>query len=1251
MLQGLERKKMDGEKFHIQRGSLTFSTDAVNETLVPSTPFEGSFVIYGAGNRAASGFVLSTNPAVKLLANEFSGARETISYQIAGKSAAQGGTPEESEGEKLEGVFRILSDQGEYEIPYCFTYETKRADSSLGPVRNLLHYVNLARTNWQEAVSLFYRKEFCALVRGETWEDPDGAAHPLEMLYRGLSAREGNEHNVEEFLLAAGKKRPVEFSADAKELAAEVSAREIRSQAEPFIYKTIRIHRKGWGYTCMHVETCGAFLSVPVKTLAAADFQDAAARLTVCVDLRLLHAGRNFGSITLTPAFGEPITIPVTVSCGVQTALRSLHRREHHEIIRQMMEEYLQLRARKTKGKEFAEHMGSLVRRLQESDRNGFLTALYRIHYLLTIHQDQDAVWELQTFARRLSGDEQVPLFSTAQFDLEDDLTYSYRMYLTALCAESPEAKEAMQESGETAYGFSREAVRSLERRQKQNPDSFWIAWLLLYADSGRMLRPLETARMLRRYYERGNRSPILYMEYYQLIRDASGTLRELGDFELQTLWFAARRGLLTPDVVLQLNYLALRRKTFSRRLFQILCSAYDAALEGVRPADLLESICSLLIRGNMTDSSCFVWYQRGIEAGLTITSLLDYYMLALPEDYEGALPQMAVRYFAYQNTLPWRQSAYLYRYVSEHREELAELYEQYAPQIDRFTQEELLQHRISCDLAVLYADYLTDKRVLTNELAAAAVPAAFSCVVAAPSEAEGGPSHGAVVYENFRTEQYFPLQGKRTFFPVFGERYILITEDDNGDRHAAREAGTCRHLMDYRKIAAALSMYPVDHIGFDLYRAEEEKSWPVAEDNHLQYRRLIESPEIPEHFKERLVTRLMHYYKADGAAYLEEFLAGVSPEGLSGKVRNELIGEMAREGLIERAFEWVLLDGSAGADADVLLRVVSGILEEQKPAADPVLAELAAAAFRKKCYNDAVLQYLAQFWDGTTEELLELREAMKGFSLETTALSRRMLVQMLFTGAYILGREELIAACRADGTDEELLADALAQSSHQYFVLKKDMGESEFELIADYGRKGVPLLDICRIAWLSMRAGLSGETSQKDMEVTELFLADLLERKTVFPFFRQFTGTLPLLQAYADETLVEYRSAPDEEPPKRVLYHYAMEQSGVRGTYAAKEMKEMYEGVYVTGFLLFFGEQMHYYITDDNAEKNIVESGTVGQDARTKTSGQDRFDAINEITMLAALGRDSEALSKLEKYSRKSYLVSRMFEDTENAL
>lgn len=1250
MLQSLERKKMDGEKFHIQRGSLTFSTDAVKETLTPGTPYEGSFVIYGAGNKAASGFVLSTNPAVTLLVNEFSGARESISFQVAGQKMPQGGA-KEPEAEKLEGVFRILSDQGEYELPYCFTYEVKRADSSLGPVRNLLHYVNLARTNWQEAVSLFYQNEFYGLVQGETWEDPDGTEHPLEALYRGLSAREGNEHNVEEFLIAAGKKRPVEFTVDARELTAEVSAREVRTQAEPFIYKAVRIHRKGWGYTCMRVQTNGDFLSVPRKALTEADFQDGAARLTVGVDVRHLHAGRNFGSITLTPAYGTAITLPVTVSYGVQTALRSMHRREHHEIIRKMMEEYLQLRGKKTTGKEFADHMGSLVRRLQESDRNNSLTVLYRIHYLLTVHQDQDAVWELQALDQRLSGDERLPLFSVAQFDLEDDLTYSYRMYLTALCAESSEAKEAMQESGGSAYVFSRDVVRCLERKQKQNPDSFWIAWLLLYVDSGRMMRPLETARMLRRYYERGNRSPILYMEYYQLIRDASGTLRELGDFELQTLWFASRRGLLTEDVVLQLNYLALRRKTFSRRLFAILCGAYEASIQGVRQIDLLESICSLLIRGNMTDSSCFIWYQRGIEAGLTITSLLDYYMLALPENYEGALPQMAVRYFAYQNTLPWRQSAYLYRYVSENREELAEFYGQYVQQMDRFTQEELLQHRISSDLAVLYADYLTDKRVLTGELAAAAVPAAFSCEITAAAKGSAAPGHAAVVYENFRTEQYFPLQEGNAYFPIYGERCILVTEDDNGDRHAGEHAGTCRHLMDYRKISALLSVYPVDHIGFDLCRAEEEKSWPVSEENHMQYRRLIASPELPEHFKERLMARLMRYYKADGAAYLEEYLSRLSPEGLSAKARDELVCEMAREGLIEKAYEWLLLDGGLQVEGDVLLRVISGILEEEKPAADPLLGELSFTTFQKNCYNDALLQYLAQFWDGTTQELLRIREAMKGFSLDTTALSRRMLVQMLFTGEYISGREELIAACRMDGTDEELLADALAQSSHQYFVLRKDMGESEFDLIAEYGRKGVPLLDICRIAWLSMRAGQSGETSQKDMEVTELFLSDLLERKTVFPFFRQFTGTLPLLQAYADETLVEYRSAPSEEPPKRVLYHYAMEQSGVRGTYAAKEMKEMYEGVYVTGFLLFFGEQMHYYITDDNAEKNIVESGTVGQDARTKTSGQDRFDAINEITMLAALGRDGEALSKLEKYSRKSYLVSRMFEDTENAL
>ena len=123
----------------------------------------------------------------------------------------------------------------------------------------------------------------------------------------------------------------------------------------------------------------------------------------------------------------------------------------------------------------------------------------------------------------------------------------------------------------------------------------------------------------------------------------------------------------------------------------------------------------------------------------------------------------------------------------------------------------------------------------------------------------------------------------------------------------------------------------------------------------------------------------------------------------------------------------------------------------------------------------------------------------------------------------------------------------------------------------------------------------------------------------------------------------MSYRTK-DPEKDVKIVYHYAMEKDGARQQYRARKMKEMYEGVYVTGFLLFFGEQLHYYITNDEEEKNVVESGTLGQDARIAEDEEDRFGMINRISMLTALGRDEEALDRIENYTHRAFLEKRMF-------
>lgn len=1259
MLQVQEQKRMGGEKFHVKKGSLSFSTESVNEILVPAEIREGSFTIYGADGRAAGGFVFSSQLPVKVLTESFEGSREVIGYRID----AAGRKP----GEHIDGAFSIISDNGEYQLPFHIVIEEPRLESSLGPIHNLIHFTNLARVNWQEAVSLFYQKGFRRALEESvnsgytgTYSTSAGdpadrtVPHPLNLLtlYRGLSVREGNEHNVEEFLISAGQKQPVEYSADVREITMDLSAMEPRRMVREV--RQIRVRRSGWGYTDARLAVTGDYLAVDPVELRESDFHEGIAVVSVVIDPSRMHAGRNFGHVLLTPAYGPQISIPVTVSCCMNTALRTLHRKEEHSIRAQMMHEYLGLRAKKVTGQEFRDHMASLIRRLQDIDRNNPMTALYRIHYLLTVHDDNDALWELQALNRNLSGIDQageLPLFPIARFDLEDDMIYAYRMYLTSLCAEaqmqvstsSGTAAPAYKAAGTAANpSVIRDTIHAIEQMHQQNPDNFWITWLLLYADPAYEQRPAQAARVLRDQYVRGSRSPILYMEAFRLIRDHQELVPDLDDYTLQVFSFGARNGMLTDTVIVQITSLALRQKGFSVKLFRILARIYsDEKVPELRRRDVLEGICTILIRGNVTDSRYFDWYRKGVEQGLNITRLLDYFMLSLPSDYEGDLPQMVLMYYAWQNSMPYGPCAYLYRYVCEHRNESPALYQQYAPAIDQFTLSQMSEHRISRDLAYLYDRYLTAGRVLSNETASAFVPAVFSCAVHTDLP---DAQRIVLVYDHFISEQYCPLDNGTAYLPVYGKENVLFFEDNEGNRFASSVPFILNRMMDYEKLAPVLSPYETNNAWYDLYLVRSGKE-DLSGDNVRRAQKLTGSPEVPLEGRNALRLKLLDYYeKTDDSSSLRVLLNSLEPDGFDTEERSSLIRRLTVHGFLEKAFGWLCRFGTDGVDGDVLLRLTSGILRENIPADDQSLSALAYDAFRAGRYDARILEYLGTFWDGATKDLDRVRQAAAEYGLDSYEPGRRELIQMLFTGESAGSRSDLTELCRAAGDDPEFLADVLAQSSHFYFVNRAPMKESEFSLIGQYGLDGVPLLDICRIAWLQNRSEQQGEAAGQDLEITGIFLTDLLERGTVFPFFRQFIGVVPGMQVYADETLVEYRRGSSADPGTKILYHYAMEHGGARDRYAAKEMKEMYEGVYVAGFLLFFGEQMHYYITDDPEEKNIVESGTVSQDARLSGTLNDRFGKINEIAMLVSLGRDEEALKKLGAYGQRAYLTGRLF-------
>ena len=201
----------------------------------------------------------STDRRVECLTTEFAGAEETIAFRVH--------TEGFEEGEEAKGFFQIVSNRGEYELPFLITVQRPALVGMAEEVENLTQFAALAHRDWLEAVRLFYLPEFEVILQ-ENQE--------VLTLYQALSGVPGNQSNVEEFLIACGKKVQVDYLILNKEL-------KIENPIGVAEYE-LQIFKNGWGYTLLTVHTEGNFLYVEKEQLTDDDFLGNRCILFVYVD-------------------------------------------------------------------------------------------------------------------------------------------------------------------------------------------------------------------------------------------------------------------------------------------------------------------------------------------------------------------------------------------------------------------------------------------------------------------------------------------------------------------------------------------------------------------------------------------------------------------------------------------------------------------------------------------------------------------------------------------------------------------------------------------------------------------------------------------------------------------------------------------------------------------------------------------------------------------------------------------------------
>lgn len=1167
------------------KGQLTFSVKQEELSPAPGEKVTGTFEIAAQGNAAAEGFIRTDDERMQCLTPYFCGGQEQIEY-----SFDAGGM---QEGETRSGRFFIVSNYGEYELPWKAAVREKPALSSLGEILDLFQFTNLARASWAEAVKLFYSDRFPGIIGGQDEE--------LLQLYRGLSAHWGNEVNMEEFLIAIRKKQPISFSVNRKEITA--------SGVEGQISEEVVLQKVGWGPVRIAVRTEGDFLAVEKAWILADDFLGNQYRLSVFLDEEKLHGGENLGRLTLEWCHGR-VQIPVTARRrGGDPLPADRQRGERRAETVRLVTLYQDFRMKKIGMDAWKKEARACVDRLiRLSPEKSISPKLFHAQLLMTEDRADEAGWVLMRLHDRVK--EAPPA------------VYCYYLYLTTLY------------NREESY--VRKTTLKIEEIFSRNGQDWRIAWLILFVSRQLAQSASRKWAFLTAQFAAGCTSPVLYLEALQLLNANPVLLPAFDGMAKRLLLYGARKGILSRDLMSHVIRLAAKEKYYDAVLFDILRRYW----EKTKDEEALQAICTLLIKGGRTGKDCYPWYLRGVEQKLRITRLYEHFMMSLDPEQEVEIPRSVLIYFAYQSNLDYEYAACLYAYVERHREEDPELYIAYRPQMERFVLDQLYRGRVNRYLAELYRALLPEA-LFTPQNAAALAPLLCYAQVTCP----GDPKRLAVVFSRRSGEASVPLRQGRAYVELCGTGDMLFTEDEAQHRRPADARTKKEFLFGREGLFAAVAPYAADVLTYHLAVVQDTQI-VVNGTNAESYLQIARASGVRKDWQGAVRMALVRYcFSEDRTEELDGVLRMLEPEALSPGERTEAVRYLVLEGFYDKAYQWLAGMDPGQQDARILLRLCSRLLEQGRAEQDARMTALCFQAALRGKYDGNMLRQLVGHYEGSIGEMEAIRTAADGFGLNTFPICERILEQMLFCGRDVTERTELLRQYAAEGGRHETRIAFLHRCAYSYVMEDQPIHGYAVQEMLRLIREKAPVTDLCRIACLSYYAANRDAVDAPIAGLIREIGTRMIRAGQLLPMLKEFSDLIPGAELLLDKTFVVYRGDPGRSA---VLNYRILQKEDADAEYESMSLRHICSGIFAAAFILFPGETLQYYVSEPEDPSGILDGGLLKAE-ETPHAPDGRYGMLAAATaehLADGQSRNTRRvnLEMLQKYLYTDFCAGRLF-------
>lgn len=1172
----------------VELPDLVIEPGSVEQSVPMGTLTRIELHINAKNNIAVKGLLYSSNYRVRVLNNSFGGVRNHVNLEVDASHLDL--------GESIKGEICAVTNAGEFIIPYHFTTFSSKTGTVLSALKTVRDFLIIYKEDKETALRIFEYKDFVLA--------PFMSDYQCRALYEHFAGKSNRASALEEFFVSLGEKPRIQVQALQKQYVLE------DLQEDKLLF--IELQKNTWGYINLTLSSDADFLEIEDKQIFDTDFTEGVFRCPCRIVHSKLQPGVNKATLRFKNIYlQESVCVELRQPAKEKRALSKTYLRDKKKFAA-----YLQYRLQYICADEDEKDILPELMRLELEEISEDYSWYQMVRLLIAetyfLRRQYDKVWEIIEEAEAdIIYDEDAP---------GDE--YLLLTYMKAYIHADFSQKEQLLDK-----------VRQLEREYRRNS----LFFLNLELDEGLQSSAALRYEYLLREFDLGNRSPFLYMQYIQLLKEQTAFLHDIGTFELEALLFGLRKDVLSPGLLELVKLRLSALPIYSHLSYHLLTGLYLKYKEDI----YLSALCQFVIRADMRSAQTHRRLAEAVEKNITLSSLYEYYMYTLENPFLRELPENVFRYFLRNSALDLKYRCLLYENILYFYSKDSDLYRQYQYEIEKFALASLRGARLDKHLAFIYGKVL-EEQMLDEDLAKF-LPAILNSYMLRTKN----PLIKSVVvlYPELKKELSYAMEDGKAYIPIFSEDALLLVGDSYGNRYCAFDLEKER-IVELKHILLKCYELCPDHPMLRLKHTKELLQKTCLQEEDAQFLEvMMKSPELSDSFKSYIFSKLILHYKDGnkeaGAAGIwtarnHDALIKANKEALTAKQRDMITDAFVVMGYSVEAYDMLRRYKSFGMQQKNMDALAEQMVLDNLFKNDYLLLYISFLSFQAGNRNRLLLDYLCEYYNGGGEQMYLILEAAVGENVDTYDMEERLLAQLLFSGNRRFLDQTFAWYVSRKKTNDVVVRAYFAVKSADYVLYDIEAGDRvitylENALFSEQVLDRIPM--IYKLAMLKYYASLSVFTEERRIYAQSL-LDNVLTHGLEFPFYKDLARWIAVPNEISDKQMLLY-VAPNARIP--VLYSRII---GEGRNFEKEDFLRMYQNIYVKAKVLFDNEIWEYQIFDGNDENVLLTKGSI-KNVRTAQKGASKFDLINHLSNVSS---EEEWQLAMEEFIIKEEIGRKIF-------